>query len=295
MPPNRIRAWLRQLRPHQWSKNLLLVVPAVAAHRAPDLELIVRLGWAVALFSLLASGLYALNDVVDIEHDRAHPAKSARPVASGTISTRAALVFAAILLAVAAIGAAWLMPRGYQLSLGVYAVLAVAYTAGLKRVVMLDVVLLSGLYTVRVVAGATAVDVSLSRWFLAFSVFVFASLALLKRAAEAHGARADDRPDLGGRGWRVDDMPVLVALGSSCAVAAALVYCLYITGEDVLRLYGRPDVLWLGLPVLLYWLSRGWLLALRGDVSEDPVVFALRDPASYASLLAFATVVWLAA
>ena len=295
MPPGPSAAWLRLLRPHQWSKNLLLVVPAVAAHRAPDAVLLGRLSLAVLIFSLAASGLYAINDALDAEHDRSHPEKRMRPVASGEISPAAAITAGAVLLAGAAAGSALWMPLAFSLWLAGYAVLSASYSAGLKRVLMLDVVLLSALYTVRVVAGAAAVDVALSRWFLAFSVFVFVSLALLKRAAEARGAREEGRPDLGGRGWRVEDLPVLLALGSACAVAASLVYCLYITGDDVLALYGSPDLLWLGLPVLLYWLSRAWLLAFRGVVHQDPVVFALRDPVSYACLIALAGVVWLAA
>jgi 4-hydroxybenzoate polyprenyltransferase len=283
-----IRPWLRQLRFHQWAKNLLLLLPALAAHRPLGWEVLVPLGVAVLVFSLLASGLYAANDIVDLEHDRDHATKRNRPLAAGQLSQTSVVVMAVLLVAAAAAGSV-LLPVEFRWAAAVYALLAVAYSLGLKRVLMLDVVLLSGLYTVRVVAGAAAVDVPLSRWFLAFSVFVFTSLALLKRAVEAVEASTED--ELRGRGWRPLDLPVLVALGAGCAVAAALVYCLYITSPDVLNLYGRSDALWLGLPLLLYWLGRAWLLAMRGEVHDDPVVFALRDRASYVVLVAFALVV----
>lgn len=311
---------LRSLRPHQWSKNLLLLLPAAAAHRALDGSLGVALLQAVASFSLLASALYLVNDVADADHDRAHPTKRTRPVASGELVPGMALGAAAVLVAGSA-ALALPLPRPFLWAWGAYLVMSASYSAGLKRLVVLDVILLAALYTVRVVAGAAAVDVPLSRWFLAFSVFVFTSLALLKRAVEAGGTAEAGGGDtvaggghaatggevdavagggtapahsLRGRGWRTGDLPVLAATGIACAVAAALVYCLYITGEDVLRLYSRPDLLWLGLPVLLYWLVRAWLLALRGEVHDDPVVFALKDPAGWASGLVLAVTVWLA-
>ena len=288
-PSEWIRPWLRQLRRHQWAKNLLLLLPALAAHRPLALEVFLPLGMAVLLFSLLASGLYSVNDIVDLRHDRDHATKRNRPLAAGELSRTSVAVLAVLLVVTAGVGSVALLPIQFQWAAATYAVLALGYSLGLKRVVMLDVVLLSGLYTVRVVAGAAAVDVPLSRWFLAFSVFVFTSLALLKRAVEAVDARTEDR--LGGRGWRPQDLPVLLALGAGCAVAGSLVYCLYITSPDVLSLYGRSDALWLGLPLLLYWLGRAWLLAMRGDVHDDPVLFALRDGASYVVLVAFALVV----
>lgn len=287
-------AVLRAMRPHQWAKNALVLVPAIAAHREPTGALVGSLASAFAAFSLLASAVYIGNDVADVEHDRLHPTKKLRPVAAGELSSRAAWIVAGVLAAVS-LAVALRLPRPFLWVWAVYLVTTTAYSGGLKRRVVLDVVVLSGLYTTRVVAGAAAVTVPLSRWFLAFSIFVFTSLALLKRAVEAQSARQQERDHVGGRGWRVEDLPVLVAMGAACAVAAALVYCLYITGDEVTRLYARPDLLWIGLPVLLYWMARAWLLALRGEVSEDPVVFALRDPASYACLAVVVIAVWGAA
>lgn len=285
---------VRALRPHQWAKNLLILVPALAAHSALTGTLALTLGAAVLAFSLLASAVYLVNDVADAEHDRLHPTKRHRPVASGALSRGAALGMAGF-LAVASLILALRLPREFLWVWLVYLGLTSAYSGGLKRRVVLDVIILAALYTARVVAGAAAVQVPLSRWFLAFSVFVFTSLALLKRAVESLDARERQTSTLGGRGWRVEDLPILMAMGAACAVAAALVYCLYITGEDVVRLYTRPDLLWIGLPVMLYWLTRAWLLALRGEVHDDPVVFALRDPASYVVVAAFGLTLWLAA
>ncbi len=282
-------ALLRALRPHQWAKNLLILVPVLAAHRTPGLSVAI----AFASFSLLASTVYLTNDVVDLEHDRLHPRKRSRPLASGAMTRAGALTLAAVLLVVSLL-LALALPRSFLAVWLAYLVATSAYSLGLKRRVVLDVIILAGLYTARVVAGAAATGVPLSSWFLAFSVFVFTSLALLKRGVEALEARAGDQKALGGRGWRVEDLPVLAAAGVACAVAAALVYCLYITGPDVLRLYRRPELLWIGLPLLLYWLTRAWLLALRGEIHDDPVVFALEDPTSWAVLVIMALAVWLA-
>lgn len=300
--------YLRLLRPHQWTKNLLLVVPALAAHRLVDGALVWTLAAAVMAFSLMASGLYVVNDLLDLEHDRRHPTKRHRPLASGALTPTTGVAVAVVALGVSGALTAFALPRAFAVTALVYVVLTLGYSLGLKRAVLLDVLVLAALYTIRVVAGAAAVDVPLSRWFLAFSVFVFLSLALVKRAVELRGLAApaagaptpapSDDQDPGrqapGRGWSTADLGVLQGLGVGSAVAAALVYCLYITSEDVLRLYARPDFLWLGLPLLLYWLGRVWILAARDEVSDDPVVFALRDASSYAVVALMALSVWLA-
>jgi len=311
--------WLRALRVHQWAKNALILVPALAAHLHPSPALLLRLVAAFLAFSLLASALYLINDLLDREHDRAHPTNHARAIASGAVTSSQALVAAALLLS-ASVLLALSLPAAFLANWAAYLALSAAYSLVLKRLVVLDVMVLAALYTVRVVAGAAAVDVPLSRWFLAFSVFLFASLALLKRVVQVRTLAARTAPvvtgDAGmttrpgrmgtqsasatrgsdqrlpGRGWEASDAPVLLAFGAATAVAAALVYCLYITGEDVLGLYAAPDLLWLGLPLLLYWIVRAWLLAFRGRVHDDPVLFALRDPASYLVLTLLALVVW---
>lgn len=282
-------AWLRAIRVHQWAKNGLLVLPALAAHLGPEPATLARLVAAFVSFSLLASAVYLLNDLADLEHDRAHPVKRLRPLAAGEIGSGQVLVAMAVLAALS-FALALTLPGAFLATWASYLVLTTAYSFALKRVVVLDVVILAGLYTVRVVAGAAAVTVPLSRWFLAFSVFVFLSLAMLKRVVEVRGVAAREGDLVAGRGWRVDDMALLMGFGTASAVAGTLVYCLYITGDEVLRLYGRPDLLWGGLPVLLYWLARVWLLANRGEVHEDPLLFALRDRASWAAAALMAVV-----
>ena len=286
--------WVRALRVHQWAKNLLLVLPALAAHRAPTPALVGPLLLAFLSYSLLASSVYLVNDIEDVEHDRLHPTKRDRPLASGQISVAAAAAAAAGLAAFA-LALTMALPPRFRLVWAAYLALSTAYSFGLKKVVVLDVMLLGALYTSRVVAGAAAVDVPLSRWFLPFTVFFFSSLAIVKRMVEAQGAAEREVDDLAGRGWSVQDIPVLLGFGAACSVASALVYCLYITSDEVRELYARPDWLWLGLPILLYWLGRVWLLANRGEVHEDPVLFALRDRPSYLVGAAITAVLLLAA
>jgi 4-hydroxybenzoate polyprenyltransferase len=295
-------AWIRAIRVHQWAKNGLLFLPALAAHLEPDARTATTLLSAFVSFCLLASAVYLFNDLLDREHDRAHPVKRRRPVASGEVAPGAA-VAALGLFAVLSLLLALTLPTPFLWSWLSYLGLTTAYSLGLKRVVVMDVVVLAGLYTVRVLAGAAAVEVPMSRWFLAFSVFLFLSLALLKRLVEMEGVarRAEAGPEgsgedgrLAGRGWQVGDEPILFGFGTASAVASALVYCLYISGAEVSRLYTRPDVLWVGLPVLLYWLGRVWLLASRGEVHEDPLVFAWKDRASYVVLAVLVLTVSLA-
>lgn len=286
--------WARAVRVHQWAKNLLMALPALAAHLAPTPEVLASLLLGLLSFSLLASAVYLVNDLADLEHDRAHPVKRARPLAAGQIGAGAAAV-AAILLAAVALAIAWRLPAQFIQVWAAYLILTTLYSFGLKRVVVLDVVLLGALYTSRVVAGAAVVQVPLSRWFLAFAVFLFSSLAIVKRVAESFGAASRQEQRLGGRGWEVGDLPVLLGFGVACSVASALVYCLYITSDEVARLYGSPDVLWLGLPILLYWLGRVWLLANRGLMHEDPLLFALRDRVSWVVVVAMGVTLWLAA
>ena len=285
--------WSRALRLHQWAKNALLLVPALAAHLSPAPAVVLDLGRAFLSFSLLSSALYLLNDALDQRHDRLHPVKRDRPLASGRISVQQAAAVG-LALAAGALLLALQLPRAFLASCAAYVVLSASYSLALKRVVVLDVMVLATLYTLRVVAGAAAVEVPLSRWFLAFSVFLFLSLAVLKRLVEIQGAEQREATRIEGRAWSLSDGPLLLAFGAGSASSAALVYCLYITSAEVLTLYARPDLLWLGLPLFLYWLMRTWLLALRGEVHEDPLIFALRDGPSYVVLVVFAALVWLA-
>jgi 4-hydroxybenzoate polyprenyltransferase len=287
------RAWLRALRPHQGAKNLLLLLPALAAHMAWTPALLLRLVAGIVAFSALASAVYLMNDIADLSHDRAHPTKRNRPIAAGHLSIRSAVTAAIALLAVSAT-LAWYLPSAFALVLAAYLVITTAYSLTLKRRAMVDVITLATLYSTRILAGAVLAGVVLSRWFLAFSVFLFFSLSLVKRVTELLKTSTGE-DYLNGRGYAAADLPVLIALGGSATAATSLVYCLYITGDDVTQLYSRPDILWFGLPLLLYWQARIWLLTVRKRVDEDPVVFALRDRTSYLTFIAFLLVVFVAA
>ena len=291
--PSVLRSWIRQLRPHQWTKNLLLFLPALAAHVSWTPVLVLQCLAGMAAFSALASAVYIVNDLVDLPYDRAHPTKRERPIAAGHLSIRSAAATALGLLAVAA-ALAWKLPPGFRLVLLAYLLVTTAYSVTLKRRAIVDVIALATLYTTRIVAGAMLAGVPLSRWFLAFSIFLFFSLSLVKRVTEL--LKSGDAEELvGGRGYVAADLPVLIALGGNATAATSLVYCLYITGDAVTRLYTHPDVLWLGLPLLLYWQARIWLITVRKRMHDDPVAFALRDRTSYLVVLAFLLCVFLAA
>ncbi|HPV75735.1 MAG TPA: UbiA family prenyltransferase [Gemmatimonadaceae bacterium] len=274
---------LKMLRPHQWAKNLLLVLPAGAGHVALTPSFLAHLGGGFAAMSLMASSVYIANDWLDVESDRLHPRKRHRPIASGKVSLQQAAIVA-ILCASTALALAWWVSPLFLYTLMAYAVLTSAYSAWLKKVLLVDVLVLACLYTVRVVGGAVIADVRLSRWFLAFSIFLFFSLALVKRVRELREVRAagaDENQSLPGRAYRPVDQNALLSLGSAATMATALVWCLYVTSEDALLLYARPDALWLGLPLLIYWQARVWIFTLRDAMHDDPVAFALRDRVSW--------------
>ena len=280
------RAWLRALRPHQWAKNALLFLPALAAHLPWTPTLAGRLLLGFLAFSAVASTVYLLNDLVDLPHDRRHPTKRHRPLAAGDISVPTALLGLAG-LAATGILLAWRLPPMFRGLLAIYAILSTGYSLGLKQRTLVDVMTLTTLYTLRLMAGGVLASVVLSQWFLAFSVFFFFSLALLKRVVELRAAPASDAGPISGRPYGANDVPTLTAFGAAASAASSLVYCLYITSESVGRLYSRPHLLWLGFLLVIYWQARVWLFAGRGAMHEDPIVFALRDRISHLVLVAF--------
>lgn len=275
-PAAGLRTWLRALRVHQWLKNLLVFVPLLAAHRAldPDSTLLALL--AFAAFSLCASGVYLLNDLLDLKSDRRHHSKRNRPLAAGRLPLLGGLL-AAPVLTFAAFAIALAVSPLFALVLGGYWLTTLAYSLQLKRKVMLDVLLLAALYTARIIGGAVAIMVEPSFWLLAFSMFMFLSLALLKRYTELAAVLADGRDKASGRGYRVDDLPLLQSFGAASGYGAVLVLALYINSPESLALYTRPYALWLLCPMLLYWISRAWFVAHRGEMHDDPVVYAATD------------------
>lgn len=291
-----VRGWLKAIRVHQWLKNLLVFVPLLASHRVGELSLLFAGLVAFLSFGMCASSVYVLNDLLDLEDDRHHPAKRRRPFASGRVSVKAGLLVFPILLCGAFGSALAFLPSGFALALAVYYMLTLSYSLSLKRVVMLDVVALALLYTVRIIAGALAFGLALTYWMLAFSIFVFLSLALVKRYAELKLAR--DQGSAGkarGRGYYADDLEMVSSLGAASGYIAVLVLALYIQDSNTVRLYQHPEAIWLAVPILLYWMSRTWLLAHRGQMQDDPVVFAATDRVSLVVVVLLAVVFWVAA
>jgi len=279
-PPERSRAVLLALRPHQWVKNLLVFLPLVAAHRFADDATLPAATLAFVIFCLAASSVYVLNDLIDLPSDRAHARKRQRPFASGRLPLAWGVLLSALLLVAAAALGLLFLPPLFNTVLAGYYLLTAAYSFGLKREPILDVILLAGLYTVRVIAGAAAVAIVPSFWLLAFSMFIFLSLALAKRYTELDELRQRGELIAPGRGWHIDDLPLIQTLGSSSGLACVLVLALYIDSAPATRLYAAPQVLWLFCPLLLYWITRLWFITQRGQMHDDPVVFALRDRVS---------------
>jgi 4-hydroxybenzoate polyprenyltransferase len=275
-------ALLKAIRLHQWMKNLLVLVPLMAAHQYTDTS---RDGLALiafVVFSLTASSVYLLNDLVDVQDDRHHVRKRHRPFASGTLNLVTGWLAWPVLLGMAAVVSMLCMPALFSVSLGVYFVLTVAYSLHLKQLAVVDVLTLAALYTLRLIAGAAAIDVAISFWLLLFSMFIFLSLALIKRYSELKVARdAGKTGALRGRGYEPDDLELVSSLGGSAGFIAVLVLALYIQDGQAAHLYATPQLIWLACPVMLFWISRAWLIAHRGRMHDDPIVFALKDKVSW--------------
>lgn len=269
-------AYVRVLRPHQWIKNLLVLVPLAAAHKLGDFKLLEQGVLAFATFGLCASSVYILNDLLDLPADRAHARKRYRPFASGAASVKVGVVLAPLLL-MAAMGIAVQMRGAVLALLGTYYLATIAYSLWLKGKVLVDVLVLAGLYTLRILMGAAAVSIAPSFWLLAFSMFLFLSLAMVKRYSELLDLRNVGKKTATGRGYQVADLATVQSLGAAGGYCAVLVLALFINSPDVRINYARPDIIWLLCPLLLYWISRMWQRAGRGEMHDDPIIFALKD------------------
>jgi len=270
-----LKSLLKAVRLHQWAKNLLIFVPLLLAHGLTVGRLLTAL-LAFCCFSLTASATYIVNDLLDIEADRLHPQKRRRPFASGDLSAFAGLGSAAVFLLLALSGARLLPPVFYAWLL-LYLASTLAYSLYLKRIVLVDVLMLSGLYILRLLAGSAATQTPISHWLAGFSMFLFLSLAIAKRFAELENLRASGAPPRNDRGYLLADLDQLRSFGTAAAYAAVVVFTIYISGLDVMKLYRHPRLLWLMVPLMILWLNRVWLLASRGQLDEDPVAFALTD------------------
>jgi 4-hydroxybenzoate polyprenyltransferase/phosphoserine phosphatase len=290
------RAAMRQLRPHQWAKNALVFAPILLAHELGDLARLASTCAAFVAFCAVASAGYVLNDLVDVDADRAHPTKRRRPIAAGELPIPGAFgLLAALLVGAGAVCALGLSPAAAAMVL-VYLALTLSYSFYFKQQLLLDVLLLAGLYTHRVLAGGVAARVEVSPWLLAFSTFFFLSLALAKRFVEFSDPAADpDASVPSRRAYQPGDLGLIEALGLSCACISVLILCLFVSSDRVVVLYRNPDWLWAMCPVMFYWLARIWLLAHRGELHDDPVLFATTDRNSYVAGLIVAAVVVAAA
>lgn len=274
--PNSPVAIFKSIRVHQWLKNVLIAVPLVLNHEYAVTGLVLAAIAAFFSFSFLASAVYIVNDIADLANDRQHPRKRKRPLASGAVSIPV-ISATAVALVLASVGLASLLPPIFWAVLAFYAVVTTAYTFILKRKLLVDVFTLAALYTVRIIAGAAATGVNLSFWLLAFSIFFFLSLALVKRYVELNDLAAADGARLKGRGYQGLDKDMIGQAGIASAFSAAMVLALYVHSNEVASLYPRPELLWPLCPMILYMLLRIWILARREEMHEDPVVFIMRD------------------
>jgi 4-hydroxybenzoate polyprenyltransferase len=283
IPPQAVTLshWLEMLRVHQWLKNLLLFVPLFAAHQIGNVQSLSTLIFAFVSFSLCASAVYMANDLLDLKSDRKHPRKRHRPFACAAVPIKMGVVLAP-LFATASLLLGLVVGTAFTAWLVVYFLLTCAYSLWLKRLALIDCLTLATLYTLRIIAGAAAVAITLSFWLLAFSVFIFLSLAFVKRYAELQVQAQAGNSYAHGRGYAVTDAPLVQTLGITAGYAAVLVLALYLHGETVVTLYAQPELIWFAVPLMLFWVSWVWMKAHRGEMHDDPIVFAIKDKASLA-------------
>lgn len=289
-----ISAMIKALRPHQWFKNILVFLPLFASHQLQSPNLFLNALLAFFAFSLCASSVYLLNDLLDLPSDRLHPRKKNRPFASG----QASLLYGAALipgLLISAFLMSLLLPFQFFLVLAVYYAITLGYSLRFKSIVLFDVLVLAGLYTMRVIAGGAATEVTPSFWLLAFSMSIFLSLALVKRYTELLVMQDTGQEKNHARGYQTGDLNVLMSLGTASGYMAIVVLAFYINSIDIRKLYAYPELFWLLCPLLLYWISRLWLGASRNKIHDDPLVFALRDRVSQYVVLISAAITILAA
>jgi len=289
---NPLRSFIHALRTHQWAKNLLIFLPLLLAHHR-TIPALGKAFLAFFCFCCAASATYIVNDLLDIEADRRSPKKRTRPFASGELAPSTGLL-ASLVLMCSAFAAARALPLDFLLWLLFYAAATFSYSIYLKRVVLVDVLVLSGLYTLRLLAGGAATGTRISHWLAGFAIFLFFPLAIVKRFAELENVRLAGNQLKNDRGYLMSDLEQIRSFGTASAFAAVVVFANYISSQDVMKLYHHPRYLWLIVPFMILWLCRVWLLATRGELDEDPVAFALTDGASLAMGLAVFIIVMMA-
>jgi 4-hydroxybenzoate polyprenyltransferase/phosphoserine phosphatase len=274
-----LKLMIKEMRVYQWVKNVLIFVPLLASHQFVYLQQVLAASVAFLSFSLCASSVYLLNDMLDLESDRAHARKRHRPFASGQLPLSLGVVLMVALLVLSFVLAAFVRVQFMGVLL-VYFVLTLAYSFTLKRYPLLDVFALASLYTIRIAAGGAAYGIELSVWLTLFSVTLFLSLAMVKRYAELHSAGKDGKSTAAGRGYMTADIEMLRSLGTSAGYLSPLVLALYINSPEVSKLYSHPQALWLLFGLMLYWISRIWFVAFHGHMHDDPILFAFKDNVS---------------
>ncbi|UUM32245.1 UbiA family prenyltransferase [Vibrio japonicus] len=281
--PTSIKVWFKQLRVHQWLKNLLIFVPLMVSGGFTDINNITTAVYAFFAFSFLASATYILNDLLDLESDRAHSQKKFRPLAAGTISIKNG-VLAGFILLLFSFAVSVSLGSQFSIVLLAYLSLTVFYSIKLKQHVAMDVVALALLFTIRILAGAAAIGVVVSFWLLAFSIFIFLSLALVKRCSEIQSMESEGKQRAKGRDYTINDYAILNSFGASSALLSVLMFCFYINNNVLTNQYQHPNILWLIVPALCYWLMRMWIKTHRGEMHHDPIVFSMKDKGSLATI-----------
>jgi 4-hydroxybenzoate polyprenyltransferase/phosphoserine phosphatase len=275
-PSLSVLVWIKAIRAHQWLKNTLIFVPLLTAFSFNDVSKLIPVIAGFIAFSLAASATYIWNDLVDLESDRRHPRKCKRPMASGAISIPRAILAACALMS-AGLVIAYLIYAQFLAILVAYIVLTTSYSLVFKHYVLIDVLMLAVLYTVRILAGAIALEASISAWLLAFSLLIFYSLAILKRCAELISLQQCKGKVTAGRDYRVTDLAVLWPLGIGASLSSVVVFCLFIQAADTQSSYVNPTLLWGVVLAMLYWLSRLWVKTSRAEMHDDPLVYAIKD------------------
>jgi len=286
--PNFLVSLIKTLRIHQWIKNLLIFIPIIAAHRLFDHLGLMQAVLAFIAFSLCASAVYILNDLLDVENDRNHLRKRLRVFAAGNLSLLIGWLLWPIFIISAIFLSLFTLPFMFLVVLGLYFFITLAYSFRLKRVVILDVLILATLYTLRIIAGAIATNVPISFWLLTFSLFIFLSLAFVKRFGELKSS-ASINPEgaIYGRGYTTEDGEMVATMGLASGYLSVLVLALYIQDSNTAVLYRAPQIIWMACPVMLYWISRTWLITHRGLMHDDPIIFAVKDKVSWAVAICF--------
>ncbi len=281
-----ILSYIKTLRPHQWIKNLLVFLPLIASHSYTSAHSIYLAALTFIIFSLAASAVYIFNDIADLQYDKRHPIKKNRPLASGRVSKYVLIIMIPTLIGIS-LSLCLIISNQLTYLLGLYLITNFLYSKILKSIAVVDILILTLFYVMRIISGAIAINVFISAWLIAFSIFLFLSLAAAKRYAELSNAKKDNRSCNNSRGYSFADKEFIYTTGLTSGLLSVLVLALYVNSQQAEKLYTNPIFLWGICPIILTWILRMWLLLNRFQVDEDPVIYTLQDKWSYVSLILF--------